>query len=240
MDNDVIKPKARPAIHTVILEWFSKQSRGKVLDAPAGFGHLSMNLVEMGYEVSCGEIEPGIFKAPNCQCVYTDLNRKIDAPDKTFDYTCCVDGLEHMTDPYTAVKEFSRVLKDGGHGVFSIPNYSNMEKRFGFLMKGYLTKPKTYEDYLKSNSNLFNFHNSPLTITLLDLVFSVNHLRVDGIMADCVKTNQRLLLPLVWLMKGLAKIQSPKSRRKHRTDLTLDERVILGGNTLIFITTKVK
>src|SRR4030042_2647452 len=108
--NQII-PKARKNIHKAVLEWFEKQKLGSVLDAPAGHGHLSLRLRDIGYEVTAGEIEPEIFSASGIKCIYTDLNRHINAPDNSFDYICCVEGLEHMTDPYQAVKEFARVLK---------------------------------------------------------------------------------------------------------------------------------
>jgi SAM-dependent methyltransferase len=176
-DDQEIVPRARGSIYKVIIDWLSAQPKGKLLDAPAGYGHLSMKLKDLGYEVVCGEIEPEIFKVKDVECIFTDLNREIPAPDESFDYVCCVDGLEHMTDPYRAVEEFSRVLKPGGVGIFSIPNYSNIEKRVKYLLKGYLTKPKTIDDYRKAGSNLFNFHNSPLSITILDLMFGINGMR---------------------------------------------------------------
>jgi SAM-dependent methyltransferase len=237
-DHQEIIPKARGSIHQTILAWFANQPRGTVLDAPAGFGHLSMRLRDMGYTVTCGEIEPEIFKVPDLQCIYTDLNRRIEAPDNSFDYVCCVDGLEHMTDPYTAVQEFARVLKPGGIGVFSIPNYSNIEKRLKFLYRGYLTKPADLEKYRREGSNLFNFHNSPLTITLLDLMFAINGLRIDTILRNAPKPRQYALLPLVWLLRLAAACSSASSRRKHASDLTLRPEVILGGNNLIFLTRK--
>jgi 2-polyprenyl-3-methyl-5-hydroxy-6-metoxy-1,4-benzoquinol methylase len=126
-DAELVQPKARGSVHAAVLEWFADKPRGRVLDAPAGYGHLSLKLHRMGFAVTCGEIEPEIFKAPGLACVSTDLNQRIDAPDGQFDYTCCIDGLEHMTDPYRAVAEFARVLKPGGYAVFSIPNYSNIE-----------------------------------------------------------------------------------------------------------------
>lgn len=233
-----ITPKARPSIHHTILEWFSTQTRGHVLDAPAGYGHLSLKLKDMGYEVSCGEINTDICTIPDMPCVYTDLNRKIDAPTASFDYVCCVDGLEHMTDPYTAVKEFARVLKPGGIGVFSIPNYANIEKRLKFLVHGYLTKPTQYDAYAQANGTLFDFHNSPLTITQLAFMFQINQLDIIDIKRNAWKWKQLLLLPLVYALKGLNRLNSAKSKQKHRTDLTLDNRVILGGNNLIFITRK--
>ena len=208
-----IKPKARDCIHTTILGWLSGQARGKVLDAPAGFGHLSMRLRELGFEVTCGEIEPEIFKVEGLRCVYTDLNRKIDAPAASFDYVCCVDGLEHMTDPYTAVREFARVLKPGGTGIFSIPNYSSIESRAKFFLHGFLEKPKSVADFQRMGSNLFNFHNSPLTITLLDVAFSTAGLSIERIMRDSVKKKQYFFLPVVLRLKLFSALSSRKTRR---------------------------
>ena len=237
-DKQEIVPKARGSIHKVIIDWLSKQQKGKLLDAPAGYGHLSIKLSALGYDVVCGEIEPDIFKAKNLKCIFIDLNKEIQAADESFDYVCCVDGLEHMTDPYRAVEEFARVLKPGGVGVFSVPNYSNIEKRLNYLLRGYLTKPKTVEDYRKAGETLFNFHNSPLSITILDLIFSINGLRVEAILRDKLKRQQYFLLPLVLALKFVAYLSSERSRRKYRYDLTLKDEVVLGGNTLIFITRK--
>jgi len=237
--NQKIVPKARSAIHKVLLAYFSKQRRGKLLDAPAGYGYLAKHLSEMGYEVVCGEIDPGIFMAQGIECLYTDLNREIRAPDDSFDYVCCIDGLEHLTDPYQGVAEFARVIRTGGKGIFSVPNYSNIEKRFKYLLRGYLTKPKNFDDYRQAGSNLFNFHNSPLTITILDLMFEINGLKVIAILRDKKKMKQYLFLPLVFAFKLAASLATAKSRKSHRYDLTLKNEVILGGNTLIFITKKV-
>jgi SAM-dependent methyltransferase len=233
-----VTPKARGGIHKTILSWFSQRSPGLVLDAPAGFGHLSMHLKRMGHTVVCGEIDPGIFKIDGLQCIYTDLNDKIDSPHDTFDYVCCVDGLEHMTNPYRAVQELARVLKPGGYGVFSFPNYSNIEKRAKFFFSGYLTKPKSREDYERCQCNLYNFHNTPLTITLANLMFEINDLDIENIMRDTVKWKQFFWLPFVLLLKLHAHFQSDAKWKKYRYDLTLKNEVILGGNTLICITRK--
>jgi SAM-dependent methyltransferase len=236
--NDVrIVPKARDTIHKDIIKWFRDKKRGSVLDAPAGFGHLSLMLTQMGFDVTCGEIEPEIFLVKGLSCAFTDLNRHIDAPDESFDYVCCVDGLEHMTDPYQAVKEFSRVLREGGYAIFSIPNYANIEKRMKFLWNGYLTKPVSVERYEREGS-LFNLHNSPLTITILEFMFSINGLEIVEIRKNAPKKKQYLLFPLVMLMRLADLFASKKHKQKHRTDLTLHSNIILGGNNVIFVARK--
>ncbi len=233
-----VVPKARKSIHETILKWFETQDRGSLLDAPAGFGHLSMKLAEMGYDVTAGEIEPEIFAVEDMNCIYTDLNNRIEAADNTYDYVCCVDGLEHMTNPYRAVEEFARVLKPGGHAVFSIPNYSNIERRLKFLFFGYFTKPLSLERYRAEGSNLFQFHNSPLTITTLEFMFRVNQLEILEIKENQPKKKQYWLIGLVAMFWLISAFRGEKSKKKHRPDLTLNKRVILGGNNLIFVLRK--
>ena len=236
-DSAVI-PKARKDTHKVILDWLSMQERGSLFDAPAGYGHLSMHLKNMGYQVVCGEVEPDIFRVKDIECIYTDLNVAIPMPDGSFDYVCCVDGLEHMTDPYRAVSELARVLKPGGIAIFALPNYSNIEKRFRYFWRGYVTRPKTLEDYQGVGSNVFNFHNTTMPITILDLLFAINGLRVETILQDKVKGKQYFFLPLLLILKLEASLSGSRSRERHRSDLTLRREVILGGNDLIFIARK--
>jgi hypothetical protein len=105
-------------------------------------------------------------------------------------------------------------------------------------MTGYLTKPKTREHYEKDGRNLYNFHNSPLTITLLNLMFEINDLKIAEILNDKKKKKQFLLYPFVLLLRIIAAVTSKKKREKHQTDLSLKPEVIMGGNTLIFIVEK--
>jgi SAM-dependent methyltransferase len=233
-----VKPKARRSIHEVILHWFEKQVKGSILDAPAGFGHLSMKLKEMGFDVSCGEINPKIFAVPGMKCIYTDLNRRIDAPDCSFDYVACVDGLEHMTDPYQAVREFSRVLKPGGLAIFSIPNYSNIERRFKFLINGYFTKPISMESYEQAEGNLFDYHNSVLTVTVLEFIFNINRFHITEIIKNDVKYKQYIFYPFYLFLKFINFFRTKHKHEMRRTDLTLHPNVIMGGNNLIFILKK--
>jgi len=241
MDKQSLKPKSRNEINEVIISYFNSLSKkGKVFDAPGGHGYLASKIKNLGFNVTCGEIEPSIFKAEGIDCIFTDLNKKIDCKDEYFDYVTCVDGIEHMTDPYIAVQEFSRVLKPGGYAVFSIPNYSNIAKRIKYFFKGYLEKPKRIEDYINAGGNLYNFHNSPLNITLLNFMFSINGFKIEKILRDKFKIKQFIFFfPIVLILKIIAMLSPKKYYLKYGYDLTLKNEVILGGNTLIFILKKI-
>jgi len=77
-----------------------------------------------------------------------------------------------------------------------------------------------------------------LTITQLDFIFAINNLEVADIKRNAPKLKQNILYPLVWLLRLVSRLSSEKSRKKHRTDLTLDDRVVMGGNNVIFVTRK--
>lgn len=229
--------KGRDEIYRVVIDWFRDKEKGKVLDVPAGYGFLAKRLADMGYSVSCGEINTSIFKAEGIQCVTMDITERIPYPDGTFDYVACIEGLEHTTNPYRAVSELSRVLREGGYLIVSTPNYCNLEKRIKFLITGYLTKPKTLRDFIEAG-NLYDFHNSPLTITVIDFIFQINGLTIVSILKDKLKRRQLVLYPLYLILKFANLFISEERKKNSRTDLTLHKNVILGGNTLILIAKK--
>lgn len=231
-------PKARSSVHQVVLKWFADQTPGTVLDIPAGFGHLSYKLLEMGFSPICAEIQPEIVRTSELKTIYSDLNRHIDAPDESFDYVACLEGLEHTTDPYQAISEIARVLKPDGWAVFSLPNYTNIERRLRFLFTGLLVLPVSDEKLGGFKNNLFDLHNSPLVITIVEFILRKNGLKIKGMHRDKLKKKQRFLLPLIWFIKLASKFMSKKSYLKYRFDLTLHPEVISGGNCIIIITQK--
>ncbi len=46
---------------------------------------------------------------------------RIPAPDASFDTVLCTDVLEHLEEPAAALAEAVRVLRPGGHGIYTVP-----------------------------------------------------------------------------------------------------------------------
>ena len=63
-------------------------------------------------------------------------------------------------------------------------------------------------------------------------------MEIEEIKENQPKKKQYLLIGLVALFWLISAFRDEKSKKKHRPDLTLNKRVILGGNNLIFILKK--
>ena len=115
---------------------------GRVLDAPAGAGALSRLMAQQGHAVVALDIDGRSFQPRDIPVVAADLNRPLPFPDATFDYAVCVDGIEHLENPFAMVREFRRVLKPGGEVFISTPNISSFRSRTRYLLTGFHNKGK--------------------------------------------------------------------------------------------------
>ncbi len=83
-------------------------------------------------------------------------------PDNSFDFLYSSHCLEHLIDPSLALKNWLRVVRDGGHLVFQIPDEDLYEQ--GVWPSRFNTDHKHTFTIAKSNSW------SPVSINVLDLV----------------------------------------------------------------------
>ncbi len=134
------KPIATPKLHEKVMEIFLRNNIAKkaaVLDAGCGEGALLNELQKMGYKNLHGvDIEKEKFFADGVEFKKADLNEKIPFNDNSFDFIFSIENLEHLDSPYTAIKEFHRVLRKGGQAIISTPNPNNWYQKLYFLFTG--------------------------------------------------------------------------------------------------------
>ena len=58
---------------------------------------------------------------------------KLPFESERFDAVFCLEVLEHVSSPENALREFKRVMKKGGYGVFLVPSDSDLFKFVWFL-----------------------------------------------------------------------------------------------------------
>lgn len=106
----------------------------KVMDCPAGDGRFTHQLEAQGATVTSADLFPEFFTLKNRSCDEVDLAKPLPYADKSFDKVVCFEGIEHLADQLLVMREFSRVLKDGGQLLISTPNISQLKAKISYLL----------------------------------------------------------------------------------------------------------
>ncbi len=124
-----------PGVWEKVLTLIGDCSKLRVLDAPAGGGELSNALRERGVDVVSLDI--GACEGKK-NWIQADLNKTLPFTDSSFDRIVSVEGIEHLENPFFLLREFYRLVKDGGYVVVTTPNTVNLRSRLKFLLTGNL------------------------------------------------------------------------------------------------------
>lgn len=101
---------------------------------------------------------------------------EIPQQDKSFDYILCTEVFEHIPDPISALKEFYRLLKDGGELLVTAPFNS-------------LTHFAPFHYYSGFNSYFYEYH-------LKKLGFEIIEISANGNISEYLAQEVRRLLSL--------------------------------------------
>ena len=91
----------------------------------------------------------------------------IPEPDASFDAIMCIEVFEHLPEPIKAIKEFSRLLRPGGHLIITAPFCS-------------LTHFAPYHFYTGFNRYFYEEHLSKNGFKIIDLVENGNYFEYLG------------------------------------------------------------
>lgn len=227
---------SRDEIHDKVVEIARGEPRGRALDVPTGTGILADRLKKMGFQVSCCDIDPSYFSAPDLKLDLGDLNQSLPYPSSSFDLITCVEGIEHLENPFNAIREFSRLLRPGGKLILTLPNYLNIERRLRFLVTGLFSKIPSPKKIGKERfEDLWMLHLTPLTYPILKLMMEHSGFKILRIEKDKEKKRMKWLLPLVWAIRGYSFFWSEEKKEDYHLKNTLSDSLIMGGNTLIVV-----
>jgi 2-polyprenyl-3-methyl-5-hydroxy-6-metoxy-1,4-benzoquinol methylase len=233
-------PLAHQAIHDTVVGILEKEPSGALLDVPAGEGALAERLIAAGFEVSCCDLYPEIFRLDGINVTRGDLNGDLPFDGQSFDYVTCLEGLEHIENPQQAIREFARVLRPGGSVIVSIPNILNVEERLKWLLYGYTShfKPITraHAGRLRveyNNREEIAAHVNPIGYSELRYILEKYGFQIAGLHRDKPKAHAWLYWPIVLLIRLIAKLTPANKRAERWTEELASDEVLLGGNTLI-------
>lgn len=237
---------AHGAIYDTVAAILDGLARGRLLDVPAGEGALAQRLGNMGFEVSCCDLYPQIFKLDRSTIRQGDMDGALPYRDAEFDLVVCVEGLEHIENPSNAVREFARLLKPEGHLIVSVPNIMNIEERLKWLFNGYTShfKPlsaealRTHKHHEMGGMDEIALHINPIGYSEVRYLLEKNHFELQGAFRDKPKKNSWLYAPLVLLIRAASKLSGKEKRRTRWTDEMNAPEVLQGGNTMILLAKK--
>lgn len=219
---------------------------GRILDVPAGEGALAVRLKALGFDVTCCDLYPQIFKLEDTEIRAGNLDARLPFDDAEFDTVVCVEGLEHIENPANAIREFARILRPGGMAIVSVPNIMNIEERLKWLFFGYTShfKPlskeaiRVHQRHEMGGMDEIAFHINPIGYAELRYWLEKAGFEIDGAYADSKKSGMWAFLPIVGVIRLAAKFTSRKKRETRWTDEMNSDAVLTGGNTLILAARK--
>lgn len=178
----------------------------RVLDLPAGNGVSSKQMHALGAKVSAGDLMPEFFRVPEIRCSQVDLAENLPYPDQSADFILCQEGIEHVTDQYHLMTEFSRVLKDNGTLLVTTPNYSNLRARMSYLLNeselmGKIMPPNEVDSvwFTSEQKNKVYFgHVNLIGVQRLRLFAKLAGLQLVKVHANRVNYTALLLFPLLY------------------------------------------
>lgn len=185
------------------LAFFREQPEGqRILDLPAGNGKLSSALTTFGHEVV-----PADIQCRREDYVYADMTKRLPFDDESFDGVICLEGIEHVLNPYLLIGELIRVSRVGGNIVISTPNIMNMWSRLQFLLTGTFCQfhPAQLHEH-EPQDVVDRFRISPMSYHTLRYLGEFFGARVADVRRDRAK--RAFLLPFYFLIQSLGKLWS--------------------------------
>jgi 2-polyprenyl-3-methyl-5-hydroxy-6-metoxy-1,4-benzoquinol methylase len=227
----ILVDKNAPGTQERVLSILQTMPPGKLLDAPAGEGALSQRLRET-HDVVPVDIDEKYFRLTGLPFKRVDLNEPLPFDESIFDYVVCIEGIEHLENPFLCIREFSRVLKTGGSLLLTTPNIMSVKSRTRFLFY-------SYHDFFKFIKPGGNFrHNMPgyehehiNPMTLMELRYAMHK---AGLMIVGISTN-RFVRAKRWgvFYPIIKKLIISLTKKKYPDDPFMVSREILEGEILI-------
>jgi cyclopropane fatty-acyl-phospholipid synthase-like methyltransferase len=110
----------------------------RVLDAPCGgSAALTLALQERGFETAGADLDPEAEARLGKAFVKANLDAPLPWPDQSFDAVFSTEGIEHLENHYSFLREICRILKPGGVVVLTTPNVTALRSRVRFFGSGF-------------------------------------------------------------------------------------------------------
>lgn len=178
VDSDSPRSRTMLGVHQAILSLLKSDEKKKILDLGAGEGALSKKLLSLGHNITACDGDPKQFMLTKVICQKVDLNKDFPFNNSEFDVVILSDVIEHLENPWHAIRESHRVLDTNGKLIISVPNILSITARIHFLIHGefllfYQTKDKRPYP-----------HITPLSYPLIEKILTSTGFKINRVLSN--------------------------------------------------------
>lgn len=214
----------------------------RVLDTPCGDAALTLALAEKGFKAVGADLNPQAKFFLGDSLVQVNLDAPLPWPAQTFDAVFSTEGIEHLENHYSFLREISRVLKPKGLLILTTPNITALRSRVRFFGSGFFGRDARP---LNEAARHPLHHIGLATLPELRYALHTSGFRLMEVTHTHIKPISyfyAMYAPWMWLYTQLAfrKEKDPEQRHRNKEILaTLLSPSVLFGECLLFIARKV-
>ena len=184
--------------HKVVESLLLEDNPFIVLDIPSGAGAFTSRMLNRSIEVYSADIE-NILMVENDNYVQADMNLRLPFQEELFDSVVCIDGIEHLENPFFFIREAERVTKKGGTVLISTPNINSIRSRWRWFWTSHHSNNKSP---LNERKPSYLHHINMMSYQRLRYILHTNGFQIEKIATNRSKFIAKLYAPFVpgaWL-----------------------------------------
>ncbi|MCC6753428.1 MAG: class I SAM-dependent methyltransferase [Saprospiraceae bacterium] len=208
-----------------------------IVDIPSGSGAFVQRLKDAGCKhVIAADID-NILQIAHGDFVCADMTKPLPIADASCDVLVCIDGIEHIDEQHSFVREAHRILKTDGEIIISTPNISSLRSRWKWMITGHHYK---CEVPLDENKPTPLHHIGMISFPELRYLLHTNGFRINAIRTNRIKAVAvvySIFLPIVFLSTLLIYLRRGKKEGTLHINKSIFRQVftkeVLFGETII-------